>query len=168
MRTKARHLDGPFRIPGGELVVPRPPIDPAVRDAVIAEFATDKARNAIAREHGVSVGTVTKLAQEAEHEFDRSVTKKATAAKQADHKAVLADLAGSSARIAGNLFASLEKMTPAQWAKVSPYSRGVIAGIMADKARELAPEDSAAEEISSLLGGLLGSLKAKHGDAPSE
>ena len=148
--------------------MPRPPISVDKRDAIIADFGTDRPRNAIAREHGVSVSTVTKIANEVGHEFDRSVTKKATAASEIDHRAKLAVLAGRSARVAENLFVSLEEMTPEQWAKVSPYSRGVIAGIMADKARELAPDDSGAESISSLLGGLLGELKAKHGDAPPE
>lgn len=72
--------------------MPRPPIDPAVRDAIIADFGTDKARNAIARDHGVSPSTVTKVAQEVGHEFDRAATKHATQAAVVDNKARRAEI----------------------------------------------------------------------------
>jgi hypothetical protein len=67
--------------------VPRPPVPKAKRDAIIADFATEKARNQIARDHGVGVATVTKIAKEVGHQFDRSATKDATRAAVLDGKA---------------------------------------------------------------------------------
>jgi hypothetical protein len=143
------------------------PLSDRKRNAILADIeAGQKSRNQIARDHKVSVSSVTKLAPA--NAFDRSQTKKATAAKQVDHKARLVVIAGRTASVAEDVLTSFEDMTTEDWRKVSPYSRGLIVGIMADKSRELAPDDSAAEEISSLLGGLLGQLKTKHGDAPPE
>lgn len=67
--------------------MPRPPIDPTIRAAIIADFTTDRARNQIARDHRVSASTVTKIAQEVGHVFDRTATKHATAAAVVDNKA---------------------------------------------------------------------------------
>jgi hypothetical protein len=146
--------------------VPRPLSEPK-RQAILADIeAGQKSRNQIARDHKVSVSSVTKLAPT--DAFDRSKMKKALAARQIDHKARLSELAGRAAGLAERALSSFETMTDEEWARTSFHSRGIVFGIAADKARELAPEDSAAEEISSLLGGLLGQLKGKHGDAPPE
>ena len=140
------------------------------REAIAADIRAGKARNQIALDHGVSAGTVTNIAGEfgLTEAFDRSATKKATEAKAVDHKARLVAIAGKAAGVAEDVLASFGEMDASDWAKVSPYSRGLIVGIMADKARELAPEDSGAGQIASLLGDLLGGMKAKHGDAPPE
>lgn len=145
------------------------PTSPKKRTAIIADIqAGTKSAHRIAREHGVAQSTVSRIAGQEGLALDRSKTKKATEAAQIDHKARLVELASRSAGLAERALRSFETMTDQEWAKTSFHSRGIVFGIAADKARELAPEDSAAEEISSLLGGLLGSLKAKHGDAPPE
>lgn len=112
--------------------------------------------------------TVSDLAKKNGFGFGRQQTKKATAAKQVDHKARLVAIAGRTASVAEDVLTSFEDMSTEDWRKVSPYSRGLIVGIMADKSRELAPEDSGAGPIASLLGDLLGGMRAKHGDAPPE
>jgi hypothetical protein len=89
--------------------VARPPINPAIRDAIIADFATDKARNQIARDHGVGLGTVTKIAQEVGHVFDRSATKHATEAVVADNKARRADVSRKFLEKADKLLDQMEQ-----------------------------------------------------------
>ncbi|MER7206355.1 hypothetical protein ABT340_04750 [Streptosporangium sp. NPDC000239] len=63
-----------------------------VRDAILDSIRAGGKRNAIARQHGVSVGTVTNIAQRAglTGAFDRSATKNATEAKKADNAALRA------------------------------------------------------------------------------
>jgi uncharacterized protein with PIN domain len=91
MSREARHSGGPFRVPGGELVVPAPLSD-RKRRAILADIeAGEKSRNQIARDHKVSVSSVTRLAPAGS--FDRSKTEVATRAKVADTKARRADLA---------------------------------------------------------------------------
>jgi transposase-like protein len=72
-------------------------VPPRIPDAKRAEILADinagtKGRNQIARDHDVSVSTVTKIAAEegATTAFDRSQTKNATAAAVADSRAVRA------------------------------------------------------------------------------
>jgi hypothetical protein len=63
------------------------------RNAVLADIrAGQKARNQIARDHGVSPGTVTNIAKSAaiENAFDRSGTKSATEAAVADARSIRA------------------------------------------------------------------------------
>lgn len=63
------------------------------RNAILADIeAGQKARNQIARDHGVSPGTVTNIARQGgmTGAFDRSGTKSATEAAVADAKAVRA------------------------------------------------------------------------------
>lgn len=61
------------------------PIDPTIKAAILASIQAGGKRNEIAREYGVGAGTVTKIAQDNDLAFDRSVTKNATRAKQADN-----------------------------------------------------------------------------------
>lgn len=67
--------------------MPRQPIPEDKRQAITADIRAGKTRNAIARERNVAAGTVTKIAQEAGLNFDRSATKRATEAKVADQRA---------------------------------------------------------------------------------
>jgi len=147
-----------------------PRIPDTKRQAITDDIRDGKPRNQIARDHDVSVGSVTNIARESglTDAFDRSATKKATAANIADHRARLIALASRAAGLAERALGSFERMTDEEWARTSFHSRGIVLGIAADKARELAPDDSGAEGIASLLGDLLGNLKAKHGDAPPE
>lgn len=57
------------------------PIPEEERERIIAEFATGKSCNQIAREFGRSPGLVSRLAREVGHDFERSQTKKATRAR---------------------------------------------------------------------------------------
>src|SRR5690606_29394390 len=68
------------------------PIPDHKRQAILADIKAGKARNAIAREHGVSPSTVTNIAKSAgmTDAFDRSQTKRATEAAQADNAAIRA------------------------------------------------------------------------------
>ncbi len=68
------------------------PLTDAERDAIAADIAAGMARNEIARKHGRSAGTVTKIAQDRGLTFDRSAVKSACEAKQADNRARLASL----------------------------------------------------------------------------
>ena len=70
------------------------PIDAAKREAITADIKAGKPRNQIARDHGVSAGTVTNIAKAAgiTGAFDRSNTAKATRAKQFDAAAARAQL----------------------------------------------------------------------------
>jgi len=61
-------------------------ISRVVIEAIIGGIAAGKGRNAIAREHNVSVGTVTGIAKAEGLTFDRSLTKAATEAKVSDNK----------------------------------------------------------------------------------
>lgn len=65
---------------------------PEKRAAILADIRAGKPRNQIARDHGVSAGTVTNIARENNEAgaFDRSATKTATAAATADSAAVRA------------------------------------------------------------------------------
>lgn len=70
---------------------PRLPDDQ--REAILADIrAGGKSRNQVARDHGVSVGTVSNIAKQAglTDAFDRSQTKNATEAAVADNKALRA------------------------------------------------------------------------------
>lgn len=70
------------------------PLDPDQRAAIADAIREGGHRNAIAREHGVSPSTVTKIAKDEglTDAFDRSATKRATAARVADSDASRADL----------------------------------------------------------------------------
>jgi transposase-like protein len=148
--------------------VPRPPIPEDKRLAILAELKTDKPRNQIAREHGVSPSSVTKIAQANGHQFDRALTKHATAAATIDHQARLVKLAATAAGLAERAALSFESMTDEQWAKMSPHSRAVLFGIASDKARDLASADSGVEQAITGLGKLFDGLVERHGDDDSE
>lgn len=71
-----------------------PPIDDAIRAAILEDIRAGQLGNrAIAKKHGVSPGTVTNIKNSAgEHDaFERSQTKKATHARQADAAAIIAE-----------------------------------------------------------------------------
>lgn len=67
-----------------------PPLDPAKRQAILNDIKAGHSRNRIARDHGVSGSTVSKLANTEGLSFDRSQTKNATEAKKADNAALRA------------------------------------------------------------------------------
>lgn len=83
--------------------MPRIPDD--VRDAILNDIRAGKPRNQTARNHGVSVGTVTNIANRAglTDAFDRSATEKATRARIIDCRALREqlklDLLGDAQRL---------------------------------------------------------------------
>lgn len=85
------------------------PLDPDKRAAIAEAIRTGASRNAIAREHGVSGSTVTAIAK-AEgltDAFDRSATKRATEAKNADTSSRRAELKALLVEDAHRLLAQL-------------------------------------------------------------
>jgi transposase-like protein len=142
------------------------PLAPEKRAAILEDLRAGKTRNKAARDHGVSYSTISKIAAAEGIAFDRSQTKKATEAAQVDHAAALVKLAARHAALAGAILSSFEVMTPAQWAKVSPHSRGIILGIASDKARDLAPDSDAGQvdAARSVLNAVFEDIVARHGD----
>ncbi|MGF3057111.1 helix-turn-helix domain-containing protein [Microbacterium sp. YY-01] len=71
----------------------RRPVDPETRTRIVELAEQGMARNAIAREVGVSASTVTKYAKRAGIAFDRSKTAEATRAREIDNAATRAEIA---------------------------------------------------------------------------
>lgn len=71
-----------------------PPLDPAKRQAIAQAIRDGGTRNAIARQHDVSPSTVSNIATQEgiDGAFDRTATKRATEAKNADVAARRAEL----------------------------------------------------------------------------
>lgn len=87
------------------------PIPDTTRNAILADIrAGQKSRAQIARDHGVSVGSVTNIARRAglTTPFDRSATENATRARQAD-------MAAQRARIAADLLADVHRLRKRAW-----------------------------------------------------
>ncbi|KAB2344869.1 hypothetical protein [Actinomadura rudentiformis] len=97
-----------------------PPLDDATRTAIIADIrAGEKSRNAIARDHGVSWGVVSKLARQIgeNNAFNRSSTAKAVEAARTDAKALRVTLIA-------DLYADAQRFRARSW---EPYTQ-VITG----------------------------------------
>ena len=163
------------------------PIDPSVRQAIVAAIRTGgRSRASIAREHGVSPGTVTNVARDAglTDAFDRTKAKKACEAAQADAKAL-------RARLALDLLHDAQRFRERSWTreevelssdngsrtvvKQLPDLRAQQSGYTAlaiciDKAAVLAREDrpDASEGARSLLGDLAIGLQAAYDALPPE
>lgn len=162
--------------------MPRPLPD-RKRAAILADIeAGQKSRNQIARDHGVSVSTVTKLAPPGS--FDRSLTKRATEAKVADMKAWRAE---TSRRFLEEANKALDRLG-------APYTVHAFAGkdglyrehqldlppagelrnlmtaaaVAFDKHLAADRHDAGGNvgEVASLLGTLFDGLQARHGTAP--
>jgi len=125
--------------------VPRP-LDPDKRAAILDDIRAGKARNVIARDHGVSPSTVSKVAHENGHTFDRSQTKDATAAAVADH-------ASRRAALAERLIALAEcsmDQAVAVLAEASARDAAVVLGIAVDKHRALVDMDRDPEGLAAV------------------
>lgn len=158
---------------------PRIPDDK--RAAILADIqAGTKGRNQIARDHDVSVGTVTKIAKDeaVTDAFDRSQVEKAT-------KAAVADSRSRRAQLASDLLDDAEKLRNRAWSAYSYYERGqggpelvtldlpplkevkeayVSLGVAVDKHVALERHDATDPgAMGSLLGTLLEGLQQKHG-----
>lgn len=91
-----------------------PPLSPEVRAAVLDDIrARQLGRNAIARKHGVGLGSVSNIAREngIHDAFDRSQTARATADRQAD-------LAARRAQLAEDLLDDVDRIRDMQF---DPY-----------------------------------------------
>lgn len=86
-------------------------ISPEKREAILDAIRAGGTRNAIARDHDVSVGSVTNIAKAANltDAFDRSATKNATAAVVADNKARRARIAEKFLQRAEELLDAMDK-----------------------------------------------------------
>ncbi len=90
------------------------------RAAILADIqAGTKGRNQIARDHGVALSTVTKIAKDAgsTDAFDRSQTAKGTRAVQEDNRA-------RRARIASELLDDIAAFRERAWSPYTYYERG--------------------------------------------
>lgn len=141
---------------------PRLPDDK--RAAILADIqAGTKSRNQIARDRGVSVSTVTKLAQESGNAdaFDRSQTKSATAAAQADNRAKRA--AEATAAIDAAPLLRMNLLTAQNGRDAQGWA--VAYGIVLDKHSMLEKHDATDPgAMGSLLGSLLEGLQQRHGN----
>lgn len=151
------------------------------RNAILADIkAGTKGRNQIARDHDVSVGTVTKIAKDSGSTaaFDRSQMEKATRAAVADNRS-------RRAKLASDLLDDAERFRARAWESYSYYERGqhgpelvtlekpplkeakeayVAIGIALDKHVVLERHDATDPgTMGSLLGTLLDGLQQKHG-----
>jgi hypothetical protein len=161
------------------------PLDQAKRDTITADIKAGKPRNQIARDHAVSAGTVTNIAKAAgiTSAFDRSKTKNATRAQQADNASVRAALIARYYDVANHM---LDRVTSEYTQPMAghggeiqfvttklPPLRDAQAGMSAsaiaiDKALRLEDRngDGRVDAARSLLGSLFQTLKDAHGDSP--
>lgn len=182
--------------------MPRP-LDPDKRAAILADIRTaantgKPSCRAIAKAHGVSPGTVSKIRDEAglDDAFERSQTVQATRAREVDTAAIRAELAARRAAMAVTLQAVAErevrKMSePAKYwdwgGKEHDYDECVqpephaqdrrammaTASQALDKSLKLVPPtEDAGERSRSLIGDLMAGLAAdyaeRHGGPPPE
>jgi hypothetical protein len=114
-------------------------------------------RNQIARETGVSVGSVTNICKAAGRSFDRSTTRKATEARQVDLAALRTDLTGATLRVADKLRKRIEDALDANELDMSPKEAATVFGIFADKHALLSKLEPDRDE-NSAVGEWLASL----------
>ncbi|MFG1846759.1 hypothetical protein [Micromonospora carbonacea] len=98
-----------------------PRIPDTTRAAILADIkAGTKGRNQIARDHQVSVSTVTNIAKAAgaTDAFDRSQTEKAT-------RAVVEDSRSRRAKLAAALLDDAERFRERAWSTYKYYERGI-------------------------------------------
>jgi hypothetical protein len=153
-----------------------PRMAPSKRDAILEDIRAGKPRNQIARDHGVSAGSVTNIAREnkLDDAFDRSGTVKAARAKQADNKAKRTQLqsdllddaqklrkrAWSRYPVVVNSMEGAEKvwldLPPLPDVRAAYTSIGII--VDKDAAIERASSDGGADAAKSMLGQLFDGL----------
>lgn len=147
------------------------PLDPAKRAAIAADIrAGGTGRNAIAKKHGVSGSVVGKIAaaEGIDGPWDRSQTKAATVAAQVDAVSERVAQAQRWREFSSTVLGSLERMTPEEWATISPFDRARIAGIAVDKALVLSRDDGAAErDAGALIAGLVDGLRGPRAEEPA-
>ncbi len=125
------------------------PLDPDKRAAILDDIkAGTKSRNQIARDHGVSVSSVTKIARQEglPGAFDRSRTRNATAAAVADHASRRAALAERLITLAET---SMDQAL-AVLREASARDAAVVLGIAVDKHRALVDMDRDPEGLAAV------------------
>lgn len=156
------------------------PLDPEKRALIEQDIRDGLTRNEIARKHGVSGATVTKIGKKVEATgglpaFDRSQTKQATAAAQTDLAARRADLAVRLMNRAFELEKRLDEERIVGWTgrgedrepiREKPGGRDsqgfmVAIGIAVDKIGVLTAAEGT-DAASTLIGGIFETLRAKY------
>lgn len=122
------------------------PISPEKRAAILDSIKAGGTRNAIARQHDVSPSTVSKVASENGHAFDRAQTKHATAASVADTSSRRAALAERLIRLAE---LSMDQAI-AELGEASARDAAVVLGIAVDKHRALIDMDRDPEGLAAV------------------
>lgn len=140
------------------------PISAEQRDRIVALAARGMSRNAIVREVGVSGGTVRKYAEAAGYSFDRSKTKKATAAAKIDNAATRAAIV---AKILAKLDAAVDAIDITGISQGPQATERVLRGLAsasrsfadAAKASPL-PQTDSNDAIRSMVGELITTMAA--------
>jgi transposase-like protein len=155
---------------------------PERRAAILRDIQAGKSRNQIARDHGVSAGSVTNIARENGETgaFDRSGTLKGARAKQIDNRA-------KRAQLESDLLDDAQKLRKRAWSAYEvvvsgPEGAETVAldlpplqdvraaytsiGIIVDKSVAIEKHDSGddAEAAKSVLAAVMDGLVARHGD----
>lgn len=125
-----------------------PPLDPQLRAAIAEAIKAGGKRNEIAREHGVSPSTVSKIARDdgLTSAFDRTQTKNATEAARADNAARRAQLAEKLIALAE---LSMDQVI-AELGEASARDAAVVLGIAVDKHRQLVDMDRDPEGLAAV------------------
>lgn len=157
---------------------PPTPLTADERSHIVDLARTGMSRNDIAREVGRSTSTVTKVCTQAGVTFDRSATKAATAARQADNAARRAELSErllvEANRAIDDSYAPYrvynfggKDNTYAEHVLDTPPTQArrdlmVVAGIAIQRHADLEriDQDSGIDEASSLIGALASGLEA--------
>lgn len=159
-------------------------ISDSKRQTIAADIRAGKARNQIARDHGVSAGTVTNIAREfvIEDAFDRSATKRATEAAEADDRAWRVSTSRRFLTVANDLLDQLKQphivfniggkdnvYTEHQLdAPPTADIRNLVVSAATAFDKHLAQDrhdvGGDVSEVESLLDSLFDELQARHGD----
>jgi len=159
------------------------PLDQAKREAIEHDIRAGHSRNAIARDHGVSGSTVTKIAKTLEAlegatpAFDRSATKRATEARAVD-------LAESRSRLRELLLEDAHRLRKQLWMPCVAHNFGgkdntynehelpqptfadqakimTSVGIAVDKIIRLDGGDAAEQQAASLMHSLVDEIRSR-------
>ena len=118
------------------------PITDDQRQQIIDLHGQGLSRNDIARQTGVSAGSVTNICRQNDRSFDRSATKQATESKQIDAKAVRAAVASDSLNVAKLATAIIMQRLQTDPDSINARDLGTLAGIFTDKHLALAKHDA--------------------------
>lgn len=121
------------------------PLPPGKRRRIADDIRAGKTRNRTAKDHNVSGYTVTTIAREIDHRFNRSDTKDALEAAVIDHAARRAVLAEAQLALAE----AATTHAADGIADTSPSQAAVIAAISIDKYTKLDRYDADSQNLSA-------------------